>query len=123
MVAFLRDRVERAVAAGIPPERLIVDPGHDLNKNTLHTLEITRRLEEIVAIGLPTLVAVSNKDFIGESLDREQGYRQNGSLAAAVVCSDEGCADRADARCSRGRGRRAHDGGDSGVPETRVHPP
>lgn len=90
VVEFLRDRVERAVAAGIPRERLIVDPGHDLNKNTLHTLEITRRLEEIVAIGLPTLVAVSNKDFIGESLDREQGYRQNGSLAAAVVCLMKG---------------------------------
>lgn len=90
VVAFLRDRVERAVAAGIPLERLIVDPGHDLNKNTLHTLEITRRLEEIVAIGLPTLVAVSNKDFVGESLDREQGYRQNGSLAAAVVCVMKG---------------------------------
>jgi dihydropteroate synthase len=90
VVAFLSDRVERAVAAGIPVERLIVDPGHDLNKNTLHTLEITRRLEEIVAIGLPTLVAVSNKDFIGESLDREQGLRQNGSLAAAVVCIMKG---------------------------------
>jgi dihydropteroate synthase len=86
VVAFLRDRVDRAVAAGIPRERLIVDPGHDLNKNTLHTLEITRRLEEFVAIGLPTLVAVSNKDFVGESLDRDQGYRQNGSLAAAVFC-------------------------------------
>jgi len=86
VIAFLLDRVDRAVAAGIPRERLIVDPGHDLNKNTLHTLEITRRLEEFVALGLPTLVAVSNKDFVGESLDREQGYRQNGSLAAAVFC-------------------------------------
>jgi dihydropteroate synthase len=90
VVEFLCDRVERAMAAGIPRERLVVDPGHHLNKNTLHTLEITRRLEEIVAIGLPTLVAVSNKDFIGESLDREQGYRQNGSLAAAVVCLMKG---------------------------------
>jgi dihydropteroate synthase len=86
VVAFLRDRVDRAVAAGIPLERLVVDPGHDLNKNTLHTLEITRRLEEVVAIGLPTLVAVSNKDFIGECLDRQQGQRQDGSIAAAVYC-------------------------------------
>jgi dihydropteroate synthase len=64
----------------------VVDPGHDLNKNTMHTLEITRRLQEIVAIGLPTLAAVSNKDFIGESIDREQGQRQSGSIAAAVIC-------------------------------------
>jgi len=86
VVAFLRDRVGRAVAAGVPFERLIVDPGHDLNKNTFHSLELTRRLDEIIAIGLPTLVAVSNKDFIGETLDREQGQRLDGSLAAAVIC-------------------------------------
>ena len=90
VVAFLHDRVERAVAAGVPLERLIVDPGHDLNKNTYHSLELTRRLEEIVAIGLPTLVAVSNKDFIGETLDREQGKRLEGSLAAAVICIMKG---------------------------------
>ncbi|MGV8881699.1 MAG: dihydropteroate synthase [Rhodoglobus sp.] len=87
---FLRDRVARAVAGGIPLERLIVDPGHDLNKNTLHSLEITRRLDEIVAIGLPTLAAVSNKDFVGESIDRERHARLEGSLAAAVVCIMKG---------------------------------
>lgn len=87
---FLRERVETAVAAGVPLERLIVDPGHDLNKNTLHTLEITRRLEQIVSIGLPTLAAVSNKDFIGESLDRPQGQRLSGTLAAAVICIMKG---------------------------------
>ncbi|NQX27498.1 dihydropteroate synthase [Microbacteriaceae bacterium VKM Ac-2854] len=87
---FLRERVQTAVAAGVPLERLIVDPGHDLNKNTLHTLEITRRLEQIVGIGLPTLAAVSNKDFIGESLDRPQGQRLSGTLAAAVICIMKG---------------------------------
>ena len=90
IAAFLRDRVERALAAGVALERLIVDPGHDLNKNTCHSLELTRRLDEIVAIGLPTLVAVSNKDFIGETLDREQGRRLHGSLAAAVICIMKG---------------------------------
>jgi dihydropteroate synthase len=87
---FLHDRVERAVAAGVPLERLIVDPGHDLNKNTFHSLELTRRLEEIVAIGLPTLVAVSNKDFVGETLGVEKGKRLEGSLAAAVICIMKG---------------------------------
>jgi dihydropteroate synthase len=90
VVAFLCHRVERALAAGVPLERLIVDPGHDLNKNTRHSLELTRRLEEIVAIGLPTLVAVSNKDFIGETLDRKKGDRLEGSLAAAVICIMKG---------------------------------
>jgi len=87
---FLRDRVNRAVAGGVLLDRLIIDPGHDLNKNTLHTLEITRRFDEIASIGLPTLAAVSNKDFIGESLDREQGQRLEGSLAAMVVCIMKG---------------------------------
>ena len=85
VVAFLRDRVARAVAAGIPLERLVVDPGHDLNKNTLHSLELTRRLDEVVAIGPPTLVAVSRKDFVGETLDAAKEDRLEGTIAAAVV--------------------------------------
>ncbi|MBK4348212.1 dihydropteroate synthase [Lacisediminihabitans changchengi] len=90
VIAFLENRVARATAAGIPLERLIVDPGHDLNKNTYHSLELTARLEEVVAIGLPTLVAVSNKDFIGETLDRARGERLEGSIAAAVICIMKG---------------------------------
>ena len=90
VVEFLRDRVGRAVEAGVPLDRLVVDPGHDLNKNTLHSLEITRRLEEVVAIGLPTLVAVSRKDFVGETLDAAKQDRLEGSLAAAVVCVMKG---------------------------------
>jgi dihydropteroate synthase len=86
VVAYLQDLIERSQAAGVPLERLVVDPGHDLNKNTLHSLELTRRLSEIAALGLPVLAAVSNKDFVGESIDREQGQRLEGSLAAAVVC-------------------------------------
>jgi dihydropteroate synthase len=86
VAAYLRNRIDRAVAGGVALERLIIDPGPDLNKNTLHTLELTRRFEEIVAIGPPTLAAVSNKDFIGESLDRERGQRLEGSLVAMVAC-------------------------------------
>ena len=90
VVAFLRDRVARAVEAGIPVDRLVVDPGHDLNKNTLHSLELTRRLEEIVAIGPPTLVAVSRKDFVGETLDAAKADRLEGSIAAAVMSVTKG---------------------------------
>ncbi|MFJ3384905.1 MULTISPECIES: dihydropteroate synthase [unclassified Curtobacterium] len=85
VVAFLRERVDRALAAGIPDARIIVDPGHDLNKNTVHTLELTRRLPEVVALGYPVLAAVSNKDFVGESLGRPRGDRLAGSLAVATV--------------------------------------
>ncbi len=83
--AFLLSRAEFAQSRGIPESRIIIDPGHDLNKNTVQSLELTRRLDEVCALGYPTLVAVSNKDFIGESLDRERGDRVSGSLAAATL--------------------------------------
>lgn len=86
VVDFLRRRVDLAIGLGVPAERIIVDPGHDLNKNTLHTLELTRRLDEVTALGHPVLVALSNKDFIGESLGRPRDQRVEGSLAAAVYC-------------------------------------
>jgi dihydropteroate synthase len=84
--AFLERQVERAIAAGIPEERILLDPGHDLNKNTLHSLELTRRFAEIAGLGFPTVAAVSNKDFIGETLGQDKDHRLAGSLAAAVVC-------------------------------------
>lgn len=90
VIDFLRERIDVAVAAGIPLERIIIDPGHDLNKNTVHSLELTRRFSEIADIGLPALAAVSNKDFIGETLDRERDERLEGSLAAAVICVMQG---------------------------------
>lgn len=83
---FLSERLARAQSAGIPWERLVIDPGHDLDKNTLHSLELTRRLDEVAQLGAPLLVAVSNKDFIGESIDRPQGARLAGSLAAMTAC-------------------------------------
>jgi dihydropteroate synthase len=86
VIAFLQERVDRAEAAGVSRERLIVDPGHDLDKNTLHSLELTRRFDEFGLLGLPLLAAVSNKDFVGESIDAAQGARLEGSLAAMVVC-------------------------------------
>jgi dihydropteroate synthase len=78
------------VARGVPPERIVIDPGHDLNKNTRHSLEITRRFAELADLGLPVLAAVSNKDFIGESVGLERGERLEASLAAATVCALNG---------------------------------
>ncbi|KAE8763240.1 dihydropteroate synthase [Georgenia thermotolerans] len=90
VAAFLRRRVAEAVRRGVAPSRIVVDPGHDLNKTTAHSLELTRRLGEITALGPPTLVAVSHKDFVGETLGRAPGGRLPGSLAAAVWCIAQG---------------------------------
>ncbi|GAA2293884.1 dihydropteroate synthase [Nonomuraea roseoviolacea subsp. roseoviolacea] len=57
-----------AVAAGVPRESILIDPAHDFGKNTYHSLEVSRRLGEMTATGWPVLVAVSNKDFVGETL-------------------------------------------------------
>ncbi|WP_372443273.1 dihydropteroate synthase [Actinoplanes teichomyceticus] len=84
VAAFLRQKVELALSRGVRPDQIIIDPGHDLNKNTLHSLELTRRLDEIAEIGYPMLAALSNKDFIGETLDRPQRERLAGTLATVV---------------------------------------
>jgi dihydropteroate synthase len=86
VVGFLRQRIDLAQSRGVRPEQIVVDPGHDLNKNTYHSLELTRRLDEVAALGYPTLAAVSNKDFIGETLDAAQPDRLAGTLAAVVFC-------------------------------------
>jgi dihydropteroate synthase len=90
VASFLRQRVALAMSCGVPADRIVIDPGHDLNKNTLHSLELTRRLGEFRDLGLPLLVALSNKDFVGESLDRGREGRLAGSLAAAVWCATHG---------------------------------
>ena len=65
----------------------MIDPAHDFGKNTFHSLEITRRLDEMTATGWPVLVSLSNKDFVGESLDLPVGERLIGTLAATAVCA------------------------------------
>ena len=64
---------------------MLIDPGHDFGKNTRHSLEATRRLDELVATGWPVLVALSNKDFVGETLDVPLEERLTGTLAATAV--------------------------------------
>ncbi|MGW5043707.1 dihydropteroate synthase [Streptomyces griseoluteus] len=76
---------ERAVALGVPRESVLIDPGHDFNKNTRHSLEATRRLDEMVTTGWPVLVSLSNKDFVGETLDRPVKERLIGTLATTAV--------------------------------------
>ena len=87
---FLSERVQRAMDHGVSENQVVIDPGHDLNKNTLHSLELTRRLSEIADLGLPLLAAVSNKDFVGESTGLPKPARGAASIAAATACAFRG---------------------------------
>ena len=83
-------QAERAVALGLDRRSVVIDPAHDFGKNTFHSLEITRRLGEMTATGWPVLVSLSNKDFVGETLDRPVGERLLGTLAATALCATAG---------------------------------
>ncbi len=94
VVAEVRDYVaaqaDRAVAAGVRPDGIVIDPAHDFGKNTWHSLQLTRRTADLVATGWPVLVAASNKDFVGETLDLPVHDRAEGTLAVLAVCAWEG---------------------------------
>jgi dihydropteroate synthase len=77
----------RAIAAGVQPERIVIDAAHDFGKNTWHSLEVTRRLGEMAGTGWPVLVSLSNKDFVGETLNLPPEQRLAGTLAATSVCA------------------------------------
>ncbi|HJE61704.1 MAG TPA: dihydropteroate synthase [Nocardiopsis listeri] len=81
---------ERAVSLGVRPDGVMIDPTHDFGKNTYQSLELTRRLGELAATGWPVLVAVSNKDFVGETLGVGLTDRGEGTLAALAVSAREG---------------------------------
>jgi dihydropteroate synthase len=86
VAAHLLDRAGVAIAAGVAKDRIVLDPGHDLNKNTLHSLELTRRLGELSTLGFPLLASVSNKDFVQETLGLPRDEVTEGTLAAVVLC-------------------------------------
>lgn len=83
---------ERAVSCGVPEEKIFVDPTHDFGKNTFHGLELLRRVDELVATGWPVLMALSNKDFVGETCGRPVGERVAGTLAATAWAAARGVA-------------------------------
>ncbi|MDV6013694.1 dihydropteroate synthase [Haloechinothrix sp. LS1_15] len=83
---------ERAVALGVPREGVLIDPTHDFGKNTWHSLELLRRTRELTTTGWPVLMALSNKDFVGETLGVGLADRVDGTLAATAVAAWEGAA-------------------------------
>ncbi|MBT2546178.1 dihydropteroate synthase [Streptomyces sp. ISL-44] len=76
---------ERAAELGVRRDAIMIDPGHDFGKNTRHSLEATRRLAEMTDTGWPVLVSLSNKDFVGETLDKPVKERLLGTLATTAV--------------------------------------
>ncbi|WP_461167654.1 dihydropteroate synthase [Tsukamurella serpentis] len=81
---------EAAYAAGVREDGILIDPTHDFGKNTHHGLALLRHLDELVGTGWPVLMALSNKDFIGETLDAGLQERVAGTLAATALAAHTG---------------------------------
>jgi dihydropteroate synthase len=78
----------RAVELGVDSSSILIDPAHDFGKNTWHSLEITRRLDEMVATGWPVLVSISGKDFIDETIGLDDPEsRLTATLATEAICA------------------------------------
>ena len=88
---FLAERTTRALAAGIPAERIIVDAGLDLGKTAAQSLELLRRSGDLADLGFPLLLSASNKTFLGVLLDLEVTARRDASLAACALGVLRGC--------------------------------
>jgi len=93
VLAFLTRRVAACVAAGLPRESLILDPGFGFGKALEHNLALLSRLDILVALGFPVLVGLSRKSMIGQLVGDPQGVpsdRLGGSLALALVARAQG---------------------------------
>lgn len=91
---FLAERVAACREAGIPGDRLLLDPGFGFGKTLEHNLTLLRRLPELAVEGLPLLVGMSRKTMIGGMLggDRPAAERLHGSVAAALLAAQQGAA-------------------------------
>lgn len=92
VVAETTHRAEDLVRRGVPREGILIDPTHDFGKNTRHGLELLRRIPELIDTGWPVLMALSNKDFIGETLGLPVEDRTEGTFAATAVAAMAGSA-------------------------------
>lgn len=88
--AFLAERIEAAVAAGVEEERIWLDPGIGFGKTVEHNLELLRRLAELRELGRPLVVGASRKSFIGKIDGSVVDGRLGGSIASSVLAAAEG---------------------------------
>jgi dihydropteroate synthase len=92
VIAEVTAAAENAVAAGVPRDRILIDPTHDFGKNTYHGLSLLRHVKDLVKTGWPVLMALSNKDFVGETLGVDVTERLEGTLAATALAAADGAA-------------------------------
>lgn len=90
VVTELTAAAQRAIAAGVARDAILIDPTHDFGKNTFHGLALLRRVNDLVNTGWPVLMALSNKDFIGETLGVGLTERLEGTLAATALAAAAG---------------------------------
>jgi len=83
--AFLEERMSAAIGAGVPEERILLDPGVGFGKTVEHNLELLRRLDELVAIGRPIVIGTSRKSFLGRLTGRGVDDRLAGTIASNVL--------------------------------------
>ncbi|GHE83166.1 dihydropteroate synthase [Amycolatopsis deserti] len=90
VIEELTRRAEEVVALGVPRGGVLIDPTHDFGKNTWHSLALLRHANELTATGWPVLMALSNKDFVGETLGAGITERLDGTLAATALAARDG---------------------------------
>ncbi|MBE0428450.1 MAG: dihydropteroate synthase [Thermoleophilia bacterium] len=91
IISFFEERVRFAVSRGIRRENIIIDPGMGFGKTVQHNLEILRRLDEFLALGLPLMIGASRKSFIGKVTGEEEtGKRLAGTIATTVASFQRG---------------------------------
>ncbi|HEV2975680.1 MAG TPA: dihydropteroate synthase [Solirubrobacteraceae bacterium] len=90
VLAFLRERTALALAAGVTREQLLLDPGPDFTKTPAQTIRLLSQLERLHELGLPLLLAISRKDFVGALTGRPPRERAAGTLAALAHGIDAG---------------------------------
>ena len=89
---FLRDRIAACAGAGLPADRLLVDPGFGFGKTVEHNLQLLRDLDKIGGLGAPVLAGLSRKSMIGALLDRPVDGRLQASVALALIAAQKGAA-------------------------------
>jgi dihydropteroate synthase len=91
VAAFLTERAGQASAAGLPPERIVLDAGLDLGKTAEQSLTLLRASQQLAGLGFPLLLSASNKTFLGKVLDLEITERGGASIGAAALGISWGC--------------------------------
>ena len=88
--SFLLERIQACASAGIPAERILLDPGFGFAKSHAHNLSLFKHMQALHALGRPLLVGVSRKSMVGLALNKPVTERLNGSLALAALAMTKG---------------------------------